>query len=204
MIRVLLGQRGTLFRDALAVVLSAEPDLEVVAELARADDVIPVAVHKRPHVAVLDALLPGEVAVSDLCPVLCSTLPDCGVLIVLDRHASPGLSRSLARLAPRVGFIGIETPPGDLIEGVRQLARGEPVLDAELAVAALTAGENPLTERECEVLRLAVDGAPPKEIAQVLYLSAGTVRNYLSRILAKTGARTRIEAIRIARDAGWI
>lgn len=204
MIQVLLGQRGTLFRGALATVLSAEPDLTVVAELDRADDILPIAAREQPDVAVLDASLPGPVTVGELCPALCQSLPACGVLILLDRPAGAGLGRSLARLAPRVGFIGIETSPSDLVEGVRQLARGEPVLDAELAVAALTAGDSPLTEREREVLRLAVDGAPPSEIAQALFLSTGTVRNYLSRILAKTGARTRIEAIRIAQDAGWI
>lgn len=203
MIQVLLGQRGTLFRGALAAVLSAEPDLTVVAELDHTDDVLPLASQTKPDVSILDAALPGSIAVPELCPMLCAALPACGVLIVLDRQAG-GLSRTLAKLAPQVGFIGIDTSPDELVEGVRQLARGEPVLDAELAVAALTAGDNPLTERECEVLRLAVDGAPPKEIAQALYLSAGTVRNYLSRILAKTGARTRIEAIRIAQDAGWI
>jgi two-component system response regulator DesR len=203
-IQVLLGQRGTLFRGALATVLSAEPDLTVVAELDRADDILSIAAREQPDVAVLDASLPGPVTVGELCPALCQSLPACGVLILLDRPASAGLGRSLARLAPRVGFIGIETSTGDLVEGVRQLARGEPVLDAELAVAALTAGESPLTDREREVLRLAVDGTPPNEIARALFLSTGTVRNYLSRILAKTGGRTRIEAIRIAQDAGWI
>jgi two-component system response regulator DesR len=203
-IQVLLGQRGTLFRGALATVLSAEPDLTVVAELDRADDILPIATRERPDVALLDASLPGPVTVGELCPALCQSLPACGVLILLDRPASAALGRALARLAPRVGFIGIETSTGDLVEGVRQVARGEPVLDAQLAVAALTAGESPLTDREREVLRLAVDGTPPSEIAQALFLSTGTVRNYLSRILAKTGARTRIEAIRIAQDAGWI
>lgn len=204
MIRVLLGQRGRLVREALSAVLAAEDDLEVVAELDRADEVIPTARRDRPHVAVLDIALPGQIAVTELCPTLCSALPTCGVLILLDRQSGVGVGRSLARLAPRVGFLGMETSPDDLVESVRQLARGEPVLDAEVAVAALTAGDNPLTERECEVLRMALDGAPAKEIAQKLYLSAGTVRNYLSRILTKTGARTRIEAIRIAQDAGWI
>ncbi|GAA4710228.1 response regulator transcription factor [Phytohabitans rumicis] len=204
MIRVLLGQRGRLLREALAAVMSAEDDLDVVAELAHADDVLPAARRDRPHVAVLDVALPGTLAVTELCPALCDALPACGVLILLDRHSGAGIGRALARLAPRVGLLGAETSPFDLIESVRQLARGEPVLDAEVAVAALTAGENPLTDRECEVLRMAIDGAPAKEIAQRLYLSAGTVRNYLSRILAKTGARTRIEAIRIAQESGWI
>ncbi len=205
MIRVLLGQRGRLVREALSAVMDAQDDLEVVAELSRADEVLPTARRDHPHVAVLDDALPGPITVADLCPTLCAALPACGVLILLDRQSGAGVGRSLARLAPRVGFIGTEeTSPYDLVESVRQLARGEPVLDAEVAVAALTADENPLTDRECEVLRMALDGAPAKEIAQRLYLSAGTVRNYLSRILAKTGARTRIEAIRIAQDAGWI
>lgn len=204
MIRVLLGQRGRLVREALSAVMASADDLEVVAELSRADEVLPTARRDHPHVAVLDVALPGPVTVADLCPTLCAALPACGVLILLDRQSGAGVGRSLARLAPRVGFLGAETSPKDLVESVRQLARGEPVLDAEVAVAALTADENPLTDRECEVLRMALDGAPAKEIAQRLYLSAGTVRNYLSRILAKTGARTRIEAIRIAQDAGWI
>jgi two-component system, NarL family, response regulator DesR len=204
-IRVLLGQRGRLVREALSAVMAAEDDLEVVAELSRADEVLPTARRDHPHVAVLDVALPGPITVADLCPTLCAALPACGVLILLDRQSGAGVGRSLARLAPRVGFLGTEeTSPDDLVESVRQLARGEPVLDAEVAVAALTADENPLTDRECEVLRMALDGAPAKEIAQRLYLSAGTVRNYLSRILSKTGARTRIEAIRIAQDAGWI
>jgi two-component system, NarL family, response regulator DesR len=204
LIRVLLGQRGRLVREALSAVMAAEDDLEVVAQLSRAEEVLPAARRGRPHVAVLDVDLPGTVAVTALCHTLCAELPACGVLILLDRHSGAGIGRSLARFAPRVGFLGTETSPYDLVESVRQLARGEPVLDPEVAVAALIAGENPLTERECEVLRMAVDGAPVKEIAQKLFLSAGTVRNYLSRILTKTGARTRIEAIRIAQDAGWI
>jgi len=203
-IRVLVGQRGRLVREALSAVMAAEVDLEVVAQLSRADEVLPVARRDLPNVAVLDVALPGPVAIADLAATLCAALPGCGVLILLDRNSGAGVGRSLARLAPRVGFLGAETSPFDLVESVRQLARGEAVLDAEVAVAALTAGDNPLTERECEVLKMAVDGAPAKEIAQRLYLSAGTVRNYLSRILAKTGARTRIEAIRIAKEAGWI
>lgn len=204
MIRILLGQRGTMLRGALVSVLAREHDMEVVAELARADDVLSTAIRERPHVVVLDCTLPGTVAVTDACRMLYRTVPTCGVLIILDRQSCAGLSGDLARLAPRVGLIATEASILKLVEGVRRLARGEPVLDPELAVAALTAATNPLTEREREVLRLAVDGAPSKEIAKNLYLSTGTVRNYLSRIVTKTGARTRIEAIRIAQEAGWI
>jgi two-component system response regulator DesR len=126
------------------------------------------------------------------------------VLLVLDRCEPAGPGVAMARLAPRVGLIATEASPAQLIEGVRRMARGEPVLDIELAVAALTAKGSPLTERERQILRLAADGTPVKEIAAQLFLCDGTVRNYLSRIVTKTGARTRIEAIRIAQEAGWI
>jgi len=199
-IRILLGHDGALLRGALAALISAEPDLEVVAELARTGDVPAAIARERPHVAILDYLLPGDATVSELC----RTLPDCAVLVVLDPQLSAGAGRSLAQLAPRVGLIGTEASPAELVESVRQIARGEPVLDPALAVAALMAGDNPLTERECEVLRRVMDGAPAKEIAKKLELNVGTVRNYLSRILAKTGARTHVDAVRIAQEAGWI
>lgn len=200
MIRILLGHNGALLRGALAALISAEPDLEVVAQLARTGDVPAAIARERPQVAILDYLLPGNATVSELC----RTLLDCAVLVVLDPQLSAGAGRSLAQLAPRVGLIGTEASPAELVDGVRQLARGVPVLDPALAVAALTAGDNPLTERECEVLRLVVEGAPAKEIAKKLELNVGTVRNYLSRILAKTGARTHVDAVRIAQEAGWI
>lgn len=204
MIRVLLGQRGTLLRGALAAVLSQEDDMTVVAEVQRADEVLATAKQDRPDVLVLDFELPGSVSVVKLCGMLGRSLPGSAVLVLLDARASAGAGTELVRYAPRVGFIGTDTSPKELVDGIRRLARGEPVLDAKLAVAALTARVNPLTIREREVLRLALAGAPAKEIAASLFLSPGTVRNYLSRIIAKTGARTRIEAIRIAQEAGWI
>lgn len=199
-IRVLLGHRGGLLREALFAVLSREPDLEIVADLVHGSEVLLTAVRERADVAVLDPLLHDPVDVK----ALCQALPTLGVLILLERHAVNAACLSLTRLVPRVGLIVTDSSLSDLVAAVRHLARGEPVLDTELAVAALTAEENPLTERERDVLRLAMTGAPPQEIARILFLSAGTVRNYLSHILVKTGARTRIEAIRIAQDAGWI
>jgi two-component system, NarL family, response regulator DesR len=203
-IRILLARKGRLLREALAVVLALHGDLRVVAELSRIDDLLPTARRERPDVAVLDCALPGPATVGKLCASLLGVVPDCGILVILDSRMCAGVGNGLARLAPRVGLIGTEAAVADLVEGVRSLARGEPVLDVEVAVAALTAVENPLTDREREVLRLAVDGAPTKEIARSLYLSPGTVRNYMSRAVGKTGARTRIEAIRVAQEAGWL
>lgn len=203
MIRVVLGQKGALVRAALVAILSQERDIDVIADLANRDDLLTVARRQRPDVVVLDrSMLYGD-SPRGLCGALCRPPSGCSVLIMLDRDAR-GVSRALARLAPKVGLIATEASPVDLVDAVRRLARGRPVLDVDLAVAALTAGENPLTERERDVLRLAVDGASAKEIARDLHLSAGTVRNYLSRTLTKTGGRNRIQAIRIAQDAGWI
>jgi two-component system, NarL family, response regulator DesR len=204
-IRVLLGQRGTLFRGALAAVLSSQRDLLVVAELADVDFALEAAARERPQVAVLDGALPGATTVVGLCRRLHQCLPACRPLVLLDRAASAGLSRSLIPLAPWLGLLATDGTPRELVQAVRGLAKGEAVLDAGLAAAAEEAvADNPLTERECEVLRLTRYGAPTKEIAKRLDLRVGTVRNYLSRGLTKTGARTPLEAIRIALAAGWI
>jgi two-component system response regulator DesR len=203
-IRVLLAHQGTLLRGALAAVLSGEADMRVAAEVAHGDTLLPAAMEVQPDIAVLHHALPGTSPVTELCRRLAVTLPGCAALVMLDRRSAVTVGGALARLLPRVGLIATEASPAELVGSVRQLAKGEPVLDIRLAVVALTAQENPLTERECEVLRLAVDGTPAKEIAGRLFLSAGTVRNYLARIVSKTGARTRIEAIRIAQEAGWI
>jgi two-component system response regulator DesR len=196
---VVLGHRGTLVRGALAAVLSRESDLDVLADVDRSDDVL-AAVRLRPHVVVLDPQLPGKVGIEDLCRKLTGR----GVLVLVDHEAIAATSMALVKQAPRIGLIATDATTEQLVEAVRDVAKGLPVVDVRLAVAALRAGDNPLTDRECEVLRQVTTGATAQEIARTLSLSAGTVRNYLSRILTKTGARSRIEAIRKAQDAGWI
>lgn len=200
MIRVLLGYRRRLVRGALAAVLSEEQDLEIVGELDPAEDMLSAAAQRRPHVVVVDSSLSETLSIERLCQKVDAP----GVLVVVDRDSVDGSFLALAGDAPRIGLIASDASPGELVDAVRQLARGRPVLDPGLAVAALRAGKNPLTVREQEVLRLVATGATAHEVARGLSLSAGTVRNHLSHILAKTSARTRIEAIRIAQDAGWL
>jgi two-component system response regulator DesR len=197
-------QKDNLWRGALAAMLSREEDLAVVAESAGGDDILPVARRERPGVVVLDLPLPAAVAPDELCAELCGALPECRVLLVLERPRLRDIAATAARLAPRIGLIAKDVSPSRFVDSVRQLAAGKPVMDPELVVAAMTAGENPLTFRERDVLRRALSGAPAKDIAAEMYLSVGTVRNYLARVVTKTGARTRIEAIRIAEHAGWI
>jgi two-component system response regulator DesR len=199
-IRILLGQRGALVRAAFAGLLSQEADLEVIAGMDDPEDVVDAAVRERPEVIMLHRTL----TVEQTCCSLCRTVDCSAVLVLLDGPAGPTGVEALAKLAPRVGVLPVDATPDQLLDGIRRLARGEPVLDSGVAVAALTAPASPLTARECEILCRAATGLPPKEIAAELFLSTGTVRNYLSSVLTKTRARTRIEAIRIAQDSGWI
>lgn len=203
MIRTLLAHNGGLVRGALAFVLEQQGDIEVVAELDRADQVVPTVLERRPDVTVVDLDLLGM----DGLPVafdLHNRLRGCRVLILAERRRSGVLSHVMATEAPKgVGFLTKDGPLARLVDAVRRVARGEPVVDPEMVVAALHT-DNPLTRRERQVLSLAAKGGPVDEIAAKLALSPGTVRNHVSRIITKTGARTRIEAVRIACDAGWI
>jgi two-component system, NarL family, response regulator DesR len=201
--RVLLAHHGTLLRGALAALLGRESDIDVVAEVAELGEVVAAARRRRTDLVILDLDLVDMDHLSVLAS-LTHALPTQGLLVLTDVRQSALLATTASRELPQVGFVSKQAPPTRLVEAVRQLARGEPTLDPQLAVAALTGRGNPLTAREREVLVLAAAGAPAKEIAARLFLATGTVRNYLSSSMGKTGARTRIEAIRIAQDAGWL
>ena len=198
---VMLVEPGSLLRGSLATVLSAEADLDVVAELGRLQGALPVARAVHPDVAVIGADLLDDAGMSTL-EELHREVPSCAVVVLVDTLV-PGAVR--AEREPYVrGFIGRDTTPGQLADHIRRAANGERVIDPILAVATLRAPHNPLTPREREVLRLAALGVPSNEIAGHLHLSVGTVRNYLSTIIRKTGARNRLEAVRTAQDAGWL
>jgi two-component system response regulator DesR len=202
-IRVLLAQNGTLIRGALAALLGQEADIDVVADVAELGEVVAAARRCHTDLVILDLDLVDIDHLSALAG-LTRALPSQGLLVLTDVRQSALLATAAPRELPQVGFVSKQTSPTRLVEAVRQLARGEPTLDPQLAVAALTGRGNPLTVREREVLMLAAGGAPAKEIAARLFLATGTVRNYLSSSMGKTGARTRIEAIRIAQEAGWL
>ncbi|MFF9066287.1 DNA-binding response regulator [Streptomyces sp. NPDC014891] len=201
MIRILLAEDMHLIRGALVALLGLEPDMDVVAEVGRGDAVVPAALAHRPTVAVLDIEMPGMDGLA-AARALGDTLPECRILIltVLGR---PEVLRSA--LAARVnGFMLKDAPPDRLADAVRRVAAGEHVIDPQLAAAALLARQSPLTARETDVLRLAADGAELPRIARELHLSQGTVRNYLGAAVTKLDARTRLDAVRIAREQGWL
>ncbi len=197
MIRLLLAQRNRLLCALLATFLSREDDFTVVGELGE-DESLAASIRRRhPDVVVTDFdLLDSHPLDTRRAGNRC-----CRYLVLMDHQHSMELRRSQDS---RLGFLPSEVRPQEVVEAIRRLVDGERVLHPDLAVAALTARNSPLTPREAEVLAIAAHGAPVREIADKLSLSAGTVRNYLSRGIGKLSARTRIEAIRIAREAGWI
>ncbi|MFF9085162.1 response regulator [Streptomyces sp. NPDC014991] len=200
-IRVLLAEDQGMMRGALALLLGMEEDIEVVAQVASGDAIVDGVLTHRPDVALLDIELPG-ISGLDAAARLRDRAPDCRVLI-LTTFGRPGYLRR-AMEAGAAGFLVKDGPVEELAGAVRRVLGGETVVDAGLAAAALTAGPNPLTAREREVLTASRDGATVADIAGRLHLSESTVRNYLSSAIGKTGTRNRAEAAREARQQGWL
>ncbi|MEJ8634700.1 response regulator transcription factor [Streptomyces sp. NPDC006475] len=200
-VRVLLAEDQGMLRGALALLLGMEPDLNVVAQVGRGDEIVRAALEWRPDVALLDIELPGRSGL-DAAADLRDEVPDCRVLI-LTTFARPGYLRR-AMEAGAAGFLVKDGPVEELASAIRRVLTGERVIDPVLAAAALSAGPNPLTAREQDVLNASVDGATVADIAGTLHLSESTVRNYLSSAIGKTGTRNRMEAVRAARRQGWL
>jgi two-component system, NarL family, response regulator DesR len=201
MIRVLIAEDQHMIRGALVALLSLEEDIEVAAELDRGDQIVATALRVRPDVAILDIDLPGLDGLS-AAEQLYEQLPQCRSL-VLTGLGQPGHLLRALKIHVR-GFIVKDAPAAALTDGIRRVAAGLRVIDPDLVGAAVETGASPLTARETDVLRAADSGEPTEHIARMLSLSPATVRNYLSNAISKIGARNRIEAIRIARDAGWL
>jgi two-component system response regulator DesR len=200
MIRVLLAEDMHMIRGALVALLSLEKDMEVVAELDRGDEIVAAALREKPDVAVLHIDLPGMDGLT-AAQELFEAMPACRTLILTGLSQPGNLLRAL-QVHVR-GFI-VKDAPAELADGIRRIASGQRVIDPDLIAAALETGGSPLTMREAEVLRAAELGISTEEIAARVSLAPTTVRNYLSNAIAKVGGRNRIDAIRIARNAGWL
>ncbi|MEU4163122.1 response regulator transcription factor [Actinoplanes sp. NPDC026670] len=218
MIRILLAEPMNLLRGALAATLSLEDDFTVVAELDRLDKAPDMARAVHPDVAVVNAGLLAGAGLDlvarfgpDQARRLVTGQTDCSgtgwagsaTLVLADSDASATLHRALEDAHVR-GVVSTQAAPHELVHAIRRLARGERVIDPRLAVAMVAARPSPLSAREADVLRVAGSGVPSTEVAAMLHLTAGTVRNYMSVILRKTGARNRLEAVRVAESAGWL
>lgn len=201
MIKLLLADDQALVRGAMAALLDMEPDLTVVAEVGRGDEVVAAAKEHHVDVALLDVEMPGMDGVA-AARELHRAMPGCRVLMVTTFGRAGYLRQAMA--AGASGFIVKDTPARQLADAVRRVHDGLRVVDPALAAQSLAQGDSPLTERETDVLRSARDGGTVADIARDLHLSEGTVRNHLSSAIGKTGARTRAEAVRLAVDNGWL
>jgi two-component system, NarL family, response regulator DesR len=200
-VRVLLAEDQAMMRGALSALLSLEDDIAIVAEASRGDEVLPAALNTLPDVALLDIEMPGGDGL-EAAAVLHERLPSCLVVILTTFGRSGYLRRAMESGA--VGFLLKDAPASELAEAIRRTMKGERVVDPALAAAALSEGDNPLTERETQVLAVSEGGATIEDVAARLYLSEGTVRNYLSTAIKKLGVRNRGEAARLAEKKGWL
>ncbi|MEV4094593.1 response regulator transcription factor [Streptosporangium saharense] len=191
-----------LIRGALAALIELEDDMRVVGEVATGREAVTLGLELRPEVVVLDIQLPGELDGLDAAGELRERAPECGLLMLTSAGRPETLRRALEIGAH--GFMLKDAPPARLAEAIRRVYAGETVVDPGLAAAAITGRPNPLSPREAEVLRRAGEGADLAEIATELFLSRGTVRNYLGAIVTKLDARNRLDAVRIAAENGWI
>ncbi len=200
-IRVLVADDQAMIRGAFATLVGLEPDMVVVAQVGAGDEIVPAALRSRPDVALLDVQMPGLDGLS-AAAALREQLPGCRV-VILTTFGRPGYLRR-AMEAKAAGFLVKDAPPETLLDAIRRVHAGLRVVDPTLAAESLSLGESPLTGRERDVLAAAADGGTIAEMARRLYLSEGTVRNHLSSVIGKTGARTRADALRVATERGWV
>ncbi|MGW6685866.1 response regulator transcription factor [Streptomyces sp. NPDC054961] len=200
-IRILLAEDQSMVREALAALLGLEPDIEVLAQVARGDEVVAAARAHDVNVALLDIEMPGMTGI-EAAAALREAVPALRI-VILTTFGRPGYLRG-AMEAGASAFLVKDAPAAQLAAAVRKVLAGERVIDPTLAAAALAEGANPLTDREREILREAESGATNAELAAILHLSQGTVRNYLSTAIQKLAARNRAEAVRVAREKGWL
>ncbi len=200
-ISLLVADDQALVRGALVALLDLEPDLSVIAQVGRGDEVLDAVREHAPDVCLLDIEMPGIDGIA-ACAAVRRELPGTRVLMVTTFGRPGYLRRALE--AGASGFVVKDTPAPELADAVRRVAAGLRVVDPDLAAESLTGGPNPLTERESQVLRVALTGATVATIAAQVHLTQGTVRNHLSAAIGKTGTRTRVEAAQVAQQQGWL
>jgi two-component system response regulator DesR len=200
MIRVVLAEDQAMMRGALSALLSLEPDIQVLATVADGESALREAHSLRPDVLVTDIEMPGLSGLDVAQRVQRFDVP-CKVVILTTFARAGYLRRALD--AGVAGYLIKDAPAEQLAAALRTVMAGGRVIDPQLAVGAWTEPD-PLNERERQVLRQAGEGASAAQTAATLGLSAGTVRNYLSEAIGKLGASNRVEAVRIARQKGWL
>jgi len=210
LIRILVGVPCTLTREGIVTVLNREDDMEVVAAVDDVAQAVAEARELKPDVALLGSPLSGQDAFPTVgnqdafatVGKLRAEVPRCRCVILSSSRDPRQLRR--ATEADADGYLVDDSTPEFLIGAIRRVAGGRKAIDPEVALAAFNSTSSPLTIRESDALRMVARGSTTAEIANVLHLTCGTVRNYVSRAIGKIGARNRVDAIRIAEEAGWI
>lgn len=206
MISVVVVDDQAMVRQALSAVIDLEPDIRVVGQAGDAEAALELVARLRPDIAVLDVQLsasaqPGADGLT--CAGSIRDLATGTKVLVVTTFARPGyLTRAMA--AGAGGFLVKDSPADELIRGIRAVHAGRRVIDPRVAVVSAGIGPNPLTGREVRVLAAAATGATTGQIARLVHLAQGTVRNTLSTAMQKLDAGTRAEAVRIATERGWL
>jgi two-component system, NarL family, response regulator DesR len=200
-IKILVAEDVAMVRGALVALIELEPDLKVVAAVRSGEEIVPAAQEHQAEIAIIDIDLPGLDGLSAAAQ-LHDSMPSCRILILTNLGSAGMVRRALA--AHVSGYVLKEAPPEQLATAIRDIVAGRRIIDMQLAMSVWDGGKNPLSRREHEVLRLAAEGLEPVDIAEALHLSVGTVRNYLTTIVAKLNARNRVDAVKTAYDSGWL
>ncbi|ROS52611.1 DNA-binding response regulator [Frigoribacterium sp. PhB24] len=200
MIRVLLAGDETLLRRSIAAVLDLADDIEVVAQAADGLEAVRLAAEHEPDVVLLDLEMPGMDGIEAATAIL-ARRPGQAV-VLLTRHGRPGVSKRALTAGVR-GFLPKSVDPDELHRVIVQVHGGRRYIDADISAAAMM-DDCPLADRELDTLRLTTDGLPVREISARLHLASGTVRNYLSSAMQKTGSSSRHTAARVVRERGWL
>ncbi len=200
-VRILIAEDVDLVGEAFEALLATEAGFDVVARVNRGDEVVKAALRHEPDIALLDIDMPGATGI-EACAELTKALPSCKVLLLTALPGSGYLPRALD--AGASGYLVKSASAKQLIDGILAVVKGGVAIDPTLAADALRTGPSPLTARECDILRLVDKNLPTRQIAEELFLTNGTVRNYLSSAMAKLDAVSRNEAVKKAKSRGFL
>ena len=200
MIRIVIAEDQRILRGALGTLLNFEEDLEVIGEAENGEKALEMIIRLEPDVCILDIEMPMLSGLDVAAELQKRGLPT--KVIMLTTFARPGYFERAVKVKVH-GYLLKDGSIDDLAAAIRNVVAGKREFAAELIMNSYHE-DNPLTEREREVLQLATNGKTAKEIGAELFLSAGTVRNYMSEILQKVEAKNKVEAIAICRDKGWL
>lgn len=200
MIKVIIAEDQRLLRGALGALLNLEDDIEVIAEVGNGDEAFKAILKLQPDVCLMDIEMPIKSGL-DVAEELKNFGQSCKI-IILTTFARPGYFNRAVKAGVH-GYLLKDGPIEELAETIRKVTTGKREYAPELVFGSMQ-GENPLTEREREIMRLVAEGKTAKEISAELFLSSGTVRNYISEVINKLQVKNRIEAIAVAKEKGWL